>query len=567
MTLLYALAFLSGVACFFYMSADGNKKISPAQISLVITTQFVNLGYVFVSNAKTVGEGILANNLLSFDGTILPVIFLIDMLSVYKAEWPRWIRRILYMTGFAILILIWRESDGGLYFRSVELIPGKFGTTYKVETGPIIYFQYAFITITLSLMVYALIDVVYIRRKKILPVVIRTYTIMTLLLVTGYLLTLILDPTYFHMPFVYAICTWLSLYCNKTASYYDIEVIVSKINNNKSNSIHGYVAFNQNKEYLGCTEKALEIIPELQTYTAKENIETSTKDFASFFSNAIDQFTPEDNEDKFIQSSDIICKFKILTYFQDRRNKKKAYLFELTDETEHKNYLDLVEHHNEILKEEVKVQTALITSIQERVVIGLANVIDSRDDSTGGHVKRTSEIISILVDALMDNPLYECIDETLRNDIVRAAPMHDLGKLTIDNSILQKPGKLTDEEYKIMKTHSAKSAEMVLSILKDVEEKHFVDTTYNLARHHHERWDGKGYPDGLAGNDIPFEARIMAIADVYDALVSKRCYKEPMSFQLAYKTMIENMGSQFDPSLEEVFKACRPKLEEFYRNL
>lgn len=135
MTLLYALAFLSGVACFFYMSADGNKKISPAQISLVITTQFVNLGYVFVSNAKTVGEGILANNLLSFDGTILPVIFLIDMLSVYKAEWPRWIRRILYMTGFAILILIWRESDGGLYFRSVELIPGKFGTTYKLKQG------------------------------------------------------------------------------------------------------------------------------------------------------------------------------------------------------------------------------------------------------------------------------------------------------------------------------------------------------------------------------------------------------------------------------------------------
>ena len=108
--------------------------------------------------------------------------------------------------------------------------------------------------------------------------------------------------------------------------------------------------------------------------------------------------------------------------------------------------------------------------------------------------------------------------------------MHDLGKIAIEDRVLQKPGKFTDEEFAVMKTHSEKSANIIENILRGIEEDHFVDVAVNVARYHHEKWNGTGYPKGLSGKQIPLEARIMAVADVYDALVSKRCYKEAMSF-------------------------------------
>ncbi|MCR5763896.1 MAG: HD domain-containing protein [Treponema sp.] len=229
------------------------------------------------------------------------------------------------------------------------------------------------------------------------------------------------------------------------------------------------------------------------------------------------------------------------------------------------------------LSNEVAEQTLHIQEIQRRIVSGLGDMIGSRDGNTGGHVKRTSEVIKFIVEEILrrnargvSNTKFLAITEKLGEDIIRAAPMHDLGKIFIDTSILCKPGKLTAEEYSVMKTHSVHSGEIVNLILRDVEEEPFVNVAFNIARYHHERWDGKGYPEGEAGGKIgegiPIEARIMAVADVYDALVSKRCYKDAMSFEMAYKIMLEGMGSQFDPDMEEIFKACRDDLESYYSN-
>ena len=118
-----------------------------------------------------------------------------------------------------------------------------------------------------------------------------------------------------------------------------------------------------------------------------------------------------------------------------------------------------------------------------------------------------------------------------------------------------------------MKSHSTISGQMVKILLEGVEEESLVKTAFLLARHHHERWDGKGYPDGLVGETIPVEARIMAVADVYDALVSKRVYKEPMSFEQAARIMCEGMGTQFDPNMRIVFLRCREELERYYSAL
>lgn len=242
---------------------------------------------------------------------------------------------------------------------------------------------------------------------------------------------------------------------------------------------------------------------------------------------------------------------------------------------EHEEHKMMLERFATELSDEVAKQTVHIQEIQRRIVSSLGDMIGSRDGNTGGHVKRTSEVMKILVDEIIrrnkagtGNPKFLKISAKKGEDIIRAAPMHDLGKIFIDTKILCKPGKLDDDEYRIMKTHSEHSGEIVNLILRDVEEEAFVNTAFNVARYHHERWDGNGYPEGKSGGKegegIPIEARIMSVADVYDALVSKRCYKEPMSFEQAYKIMIDGMGKQFDPDLEEIFVACRKDLEQYY---
>jgi putative two-component system response regulator len=142
--------------------------------------------------------------------------------------------------------------------------------------------------------------------------------------------------------------------------------------------------------------------------------------------------------------------------------------------------------------------------------------------------------------------------------------MHDLGKIAVDDAILRKPGKFTVAEFETMKTHAAEGARIVHEILKGTDDLAFHLIAENVAHYHHERWDGSGYPEGLKGEIIPLEARIMAIADVYDALVSKRVYKEAMSFAQADTIMTESFGKHFDKRLEKYYDAARPLLEDYY---
>ena len=182
---------------------------------------------------------------------------------------------------------------------------------------------------------------------------------------------------------------------------------------------------------------------------------------------------------------------------------------------------------------------------------------------TGGHIKRTSTVVRIFADELLKADLG--FDPVFLHLVVRSAPMHDLGKIGVDDAILRKQGKFTPEEYAKMKEHPAIGARIVKEVLTDVEAPDFVAVAVNVAHYHHEKVDGTGYPCGLKSTEIPVEARIMALADVFDALVSKRCYKEAFSFDKAFSIIAQDAGTHFDPELASVFLRCRPQLEHFYQ--
>lgn len=226
------------------------------------------------------------------------------------------------------------------------------------------------------------------------------------------------------------------------------------------------------------------------------------------------------------------------------------------------NYRSMKKYEN-VLEGDVEQKNQHIVELQQSFVIGMLTMVESRDNSTGGHIKRTSDVVRILVEE-MKNDEMPGIDEEFCSCVITAAPMHDIGKIAVDDAILRKPGKFTPEEYETMKTHAQEGARILSQIVENVDNERFRQVAINMAHYHHERFDGSGYPEKRQGETIPLEARIMAIADVYDALVSKRVYKEEMSFETAYKIIKEGDGTQFDSRLLTYFDMARPKIEAYY---
>ena len=197
------------------------------------------------------------------------------------------------------------------------------------------------------------------------------------------------------------------------------------------------------------------------------------------------------------------------------------------------------------------------------IVTSFATLVESRDSSTGSHVKRTKSYVKILLDEIKTNSLYSSImTKDFEDKMMNAAPMHDIGKISIPDTILQKPGKLTDEEYSVMKKHSVLGGEIIQEIFKDMDDKEFLNIAYDVTRYHHEKWNGNGYPEGLSGKEIPFSARIMAIADVFDAISAKRCYRDAMPLEKCFAIIKEGKGVDFDPVLTDLFLNAREKVEK-----
>ena len=199
-------------------------------------------------------------------------------------------------------------------------------------------------------------------------------------------------------------------------------------------------------------------------------------------------------------------------------------------------------------------ESTRLNAIQNSILIRLSNVVEGRDEDTGGHVMRTCSFVADLFEDLREKEGWrERLSDSFIDHTVLCASLHDLGKLQIPDAILNKPGPLTKEEFEEMKLHTVYGEVLVRKSLEGLVEGDELTIARNIARSHHERWDGTGYPDGLAGENIPVEARAMALADVFDALTHERCYKQAFSVEEAVQIIEEGSGTQFDPELTEVF--------------
>ncbi len=226
-------------------------------------------------------------------------------------------------------------------------------------------------------------------------------------------------------------------------------------------------------------------------------------------------------------------------------------------------------YYNDLIQQDI--QAELIASqekmsrMQEHIISGLANLIESRDLETGEHVARTGGYVRALSEYARQDGVYAAqLDDRFIDLMYRAAPLHDVGKIVVPDHILKKPGKLTEAEFGEMKRHASEGGRVVHEVLGGVADEAYLSFASDVAACHHERWDGRGYPKGLSGEDIPLSARIMAIADVFDALISERCYKKAVPPEEAFDIIREGAGTQFDPNLVKVFLRHRSAFADMF---
>ncbi len=204
----------------------------------------------------------------------------------------------------------------------------------------------------------------------------------------------------------------------------------------------------------------------------------------------------------------------------------------------------------------------------DEMIMGFATLVENKDGSTGGHIKRTTAYVRLLAEELKKRGFYqELLTEEYVENLYKAAPMHDIGKIAVPDVILQKPGKLTTEEFERMKQHTVSGGRIIQETFGHLTNKEYTQMAYEVARFHHEKWNGKGYPEGLKCKEIPLCARIMAIADVFDAVSEKRCYRDALPMEKCFEIIREGSGQDFEPILVEVFLDIRDKVKQVHDSI
>ena len=202
---------------------------------------------------------------------------------------------------------------------------------------------------------------------------------------------------------------------------------------------------------------------------------------------------------------------------------------------------------------------------QNEMVMGFATLVENKDDNTGGHIRRSSAYAVLIAEKLRKNKKYKnLISKDFLNNLLQSAPMHDIGKIGIPDAILQKPGRLTPEEFEKMKEHPVIGGKIIKDTFGHLYNGEYENMAYQVAMYHHEKWNGKGYPEGISGTEIPLCARIMAVADVFDAVSAKRCYRDAMPLEDCYNIIKNGRGTDFDPDIVDVFMENKDEVEKIY---
>lgn len=519
-----------------------------------------NLGYLLLTDAVDADAALIANKVIYVGGCFLQPIIMLCVFDLCHVKYTRWLRAAVFGLSSVIFLSMISAGHSALFYRSYEFVQQNGVGMLRKEYGPM-HTVFVATIVLYAVMSIAALAYAYFRKKDVSRRTIYLLLLTELLSVASYFARHLVEPWEIS-PAVYAAAQIVFLVIIRRVCLYDITD--TGIDTLVQTGATGFISFDFKGRYLGSNETAKHILPELSALTVDRRAEDSAVMRETALRWLAD-FRADEKNDKVYYTRDGSTYLVSVTYLYNG-HRRRGYQFFLTDDTKNQQYISLINLYNTDLREEVAEKTAHIVEMHDRLILSMAAMVESRDNSTGGHIRRTSEGVRILTEEMQKDGALR-LTEAFCRDLIKAAPMHDLGKIAVDDAVLRKPGRFTPEEFEKMKAHAAEGARIVHDILEGTDDHDFRRIAENVAHYHHERWDGSGYPEHLAGEQIPLEARIMTIADVYDALVSKRVYKDSMSFEQADKIITEGMGTQFDKALEPYYIAARPRLEAYYRTV
>ena len=521
-----------------------------------------NLGYCLLAHSKSLDEALAANKMIYLGACFLSLFILIIVFELCHLKIKKIVKMGYFIFAMTVFMLAITIGHTEAFYKSVsfEIVNGA-GALVDKEYGPgHILFLLMIIDYTadsIGALIYS-----YVKKKTVSRKIVHMLLASQIICVAAYFCSKLISERFELTPIAFVIGEILYLCIIRRICLYDITDVAMESMIEKG--VTGFISFDFKHNYLGSNETARDVFPEVRELTVDKSAaknDVIKKNCIKW----LDEFKENESNDKFYyKKGEKVFRVDVNYLFDGKR--KKGYQLIITDDTKNQKYITLLNKFNASLKEQVSRKTNHIVEMHNNLIMGMAAMVESRDNSTGAHIRRTSEGVRILVEEIKKNNVFN-LSEDFCKDIIKAAPMHDLGKIAVDDAILRKPGKFEPEEFEKMKKHAEEGARIVRGILKNTDDADFRIIAENVAHYHHERWDGSGYPEGIKEERIPIEARIMAIADVYDALVSKRVYKDSMSFEQADKIIMEGMGKHFDKKLEPFYVAARPKLEMYYKTV
>lgn len=519
-------------------------------------------GHLLLALSQTADGAIMAVKMSYAGSAFLPFFLFCAILQVCHVRFQQAYQLVLFLLSFAIFGMVCTIGYSDLYYKDFAYAVASGVGNYVVQN-----YGWGHDLFNVMLLVYLVANVsiivhTFFKKKNVSYKSLFALALIETSTIASFLLARFMENDMLIMPAVYVFDQFLLLYICERVKHYDISESV--LRSLEAGNANGYASISTSEKFLGGNEIAYNHFPELLECRVDHTLpnKPGVVQFFKEWANEIRQGNVI--HEKEFETGD--RHFKCTVKKSGNSDRDYATLFKIEEDTEYHRYVQMLGSDNNRLQQLAKSNASQIHAIQEQMIVNMASMVESRDSNTGGHIKRTSKVVAILTEEMQRDPSFN-LPKKFYEALIVAAPMHDIGKIAIDDMILRKPGKFTDEEYNIMKSHAAKGAVIVENLLSSIEDPYLVQIARNVAHYHHERFDGSGYPHGLAGELIPFEARIMAVADVYDALVSRRCYKERMSFSNANEIIMGSMGTHFDPRLKQSFVNGRKKLEAYYRQV
>lgn len=537
-----ALALISlGILVIAYES----KKTNYYFLIILLLLAFSNAGYLAIAISTDLKEAVLANKLCYLGGCFMPTVGFFLACELCKFELPHWVKGILY--GYSALVYgmvlsigyskiyyseIWIEK-----FRDVSVLGHDYGPGHMLFN----LILYGYLLVQAILLVYSFIRKKSVSRKNLYALL--AMSVVTIILFVG---GRVMIPQLEIMPLVYVVDGWIFLYMYRRGVMYSIEDgLVGAL---ERQELYGYIMFDRHANYLGCNDIGLRIFPQLSECTVDRSIRNvnGLGEVTAWISDYLDDERENFNFEQ--EGHHYECRITPIWY----RNKVCGFMIEMREDTEKWQYMELLAKHNselehfqEILEEKVREQTKELRQQQNRIqemyaetVTALSEAVDAKDRYTSGHSRRVAEYARMIAKRMGKSTREQ-------EEIYYAGILHDVGKIRIPAEIINKPGKLTDEEFGTIKIHPVTGHHILRGI---------SDNTYIAwgARYHHERYDGKGYPDGLTGDKIPEVARILGVADAYDAMASNRSYRSALPQEVVRAEIERGKGTQFDPAIADI---------------